>query len=733
MKKIFILMVLFACVSELIYAAAPRETVYLNGEWKFDQTTKAFPPKKFTRKIPVPGLVHLAEPKISQYDKFFKTDHEVKASKDHNFLDIDYVPMYNWYSRKVNVAQEWKGKKVVLNLLKSQYVTTVYVNGYIAGRAIECFTPLEFDITDYLEYGKENELLIMTGDRAWLPSEVAGGTDKEKVRYLPGIWDDVFLTITGKQRVDDALFLPSLADGKVTVKVKVHNMNPPQMRSIDPKQDSCTLDISIREKVSGRVVSRATVSGVTSRDKKTVFETVIPVPEAKSWSPESPFLYTGEVVAKCNGEILDVYEDNFGMRDFAAVGRYFHLNGQKYFLRGSNVTLHRFFEDPECGNLAWDREWVKKLMIDNPKSIDWNAMRICVGIVPDFWYDLCDEYGIMLQNEWLYWQTHGWNDQIRKEYTDWVWSDGNHPSIVIWDGLNENWDNFIGDELIPELKKLDPTRVWDAGYTVSGNTDEMDEPHPYHDMTPRNPKRYKEFFEKNPYDVGKLDNWGKYSYVMDAGVPQLVNEYGWMWLWRDGRPSKLTVGNYGHYIGNDATPQQRRELQAYWLQMETEWLRSQRVAGVLTFCTLTNNYGFTGDWYVGRIADLQTGPAYQWFKHCFAPVAVFLDLVDGRYTKHTAPLVPGQHLPLHLVGVNDLGKESNGILKVCIYDNSGTMVYTSDYAVVIPAFGKQDLSASVELPGTHGGYLLTAEYTAEGTQQPVISRRYIKVGDGVSW
>ena len=39
----------------------------------------------------MPGLVHLAQPKICQYDKFFKTDHEVKAVKDHNFLEMDYV------------------------------------------------------------------------------------------------------------------------------------------------------------------------------------------------------------------------------------------------------------------------------------------------------------------------------------------------------------------------------------------------------------------------------------------------------------------------------------------------------------------------------------------------------------------------------------------------------------------------------------------------------------------
>ena len=35
-------------------AAQPRETLSLNGEWAFDQTEKAFPPRKFTRKIPVP-------------------------------------------------------------------------------------------------------------------------------------------------------------------------------------------------------------------------------------------------------------------------------------------------------------------------------------------------------------------------------------------------------------------------------------------------------------------------------------------------------------------------------------------------------------------------------------------------------------------------------------------------------------------------------------------------------
>ena len=39
-----------------------------------------------------------------------------------------------------------------------------------------------------------------------------------------------------------------------------------------------------------------------------------------------------------------------------------------------------------------------------------------------------------------------------------------------------------------------------------------------------------------------------------AGVPQLVNEYGWIWLWRNGYPSKLTVDVYNYYLGPNSTP-----------------------------------------------------------------------------------------------------------------------------------------------------------------------------------
>jgi len=734
MRKI--VTIIFYFCSFLLFAQQEGRTVIpLNGEWEFDQTKTAFPPAKYTRKIPVPGLIHLAVPPVADYDKFFQRPvKNTETVEQHNFLEsMDYTPMYNWYRRTIKIDKNLSDKQLFLTIKKSQYVTVVYVNGMLMGRSIECYTPIDLNITNAVKFGEENEILIQVGDRAWLPSEAAGSTDKEKIHYLPGIWDDVFISATGKLRADRVLFLPSLAQKSVTAKILVRSAYPPQMTYGAPMEDSCRMEFTIKEKKSGKTVATQTLTGRAKRDNRTYFELNIPVKDPVAWSPENPFLYEGEVKIYDHDRLADTYPVSFGMRDFSAEGRAFMLNGNQYYLRGTNITLQRFFEDPDCGNLVWDREWVKKMLIDIPKSIDWNAMRICVGIVPDFWYDLCDEYGIVLQNEWFYWQNHGWDEQVRREYTDWVWSDGNHPSIVIWDAINENWDSFIGNTLIPELKKLDPTRVWDAGYMTAdemGKNDEMDEPHLYRALTLMPANEVNEYFEKHPYNLGDLDYWGDYSKVLEAKVPQLVNEYGWIWLWRDGRPSKLTVNNYNYFLGENATPDQRREMQAYWLQLETEWIRAERsIAGVLAFCYLTNNYGFTGDWFMNNIKDLEISPTLKWFQHCFAPQAVFINLVDQRYMKHIAPHMPGSSLLFNLVGVNDYNSPATGKVVLKLINSKGKVVVQQDMTIHIDPFGKKTLSCKIKLPKEKGGYLLAAEYFPQGKNQPVVSRRYLKIGD----
>jgi beta-galactosidase len=728
MKSNQTLPILLLCLSLCSGAQEPRTLITLNGIWDFDQTLNAYPPAKFTKKIPVPGLIHLAEPRIEEYDKFFKRPDKAESVEQFNLYNLDYIPRYSWYHKTVFIPKELEGREGIITIKKSQYVTQVYINGIDLGTSMACYTPIEFPLNKAIKYGADNEVLIKVGERIWLPSEAAGGTDKEKEHYLPGIWDDVLLSFTGNIRINRLLILPSVENKKLTVKMQVRSLIPAQIFYGDPMSDSVKIEVLITEKISNKKV--ASVQGKFSAKRDNLTEMVMEIPfiEFTSWTPEKPFLYTASARLITKKGVSDELGHQFGMRDFTANGKFFYLNGDKYILRGTNITLQRFFEDPDCGNLVWDKEWVKKLLVNYPKQLNWNTMRICVGIVPDFWYDIADEYGLLLQNEWLYWQNHGWDEQIRKEYTDWVWSDGNHPSIAIWDAINENTDNFIGNALIPDLKKLDPTRIWDAGYMREGlmKTDEMDEPHPYNGRVSKSNMEP----EKNFYPLGSLDfNPQSLKMIREAGVPQLANEYGWIWLWRNGMPSKLTVNEYNYYLGPNSTPVQNRELQAYYMQLETEWLRSEpELAGVLAFCYLANNYGYTGDWFMDNIKDLTPIPTLNWFRHAFAPTAVFMNLTDERYVKLTDPHQPGQKLSFNLAKVNDLNREIKGKVNLKIIDSDGKTVSKKSMPVSLLPFDRSSFLIEIVLPKKPGGYLLLTEFLADGIIDPVISRRYIKVG-----
>ena len=81
-----------------------------------------------------------------------------------------------------------------------------------------------------------------------------------------------------------------------------------------------------------------------------------------------------------------------------------YLNGRPYFLRGSNITLHRFFEDPRLGRRCpGTRRGCASSSVDLPKKMHWNSFRFCIGPVPDQWLDIADEAGLLIQNEFFVW------------------------------------------------------------------------------------------------------------------------------------------------------------------------------------------------------------------------------------------------------------------------------------------------------------------------------------------
>jgi len=262
-------------------------------------------------------------------------------------------------------------------------------------------------------------------------------------------------------------------------------------------------------------------------------------------------------------------------------------------------------------------------------------------------------------------------------------------------------------------------------------TDPMDEPHLYRAgwalMNAKDPGAY---LKEHPYRLGKMDDWepGQLKYL-EASATQLVNEYGWNWLWRDGQPSKLTKNVYDHLIGENATPEHRRELQAYWSACETEWIRGERtMAGVLAFTHLTNNYGYTGDWYINNVKDLEQGPTLHWFKHAFAPANIFIDLADQRYFPN-GYFVPEEQLAFNLIGVNDLKENSSGTVTIKLIDLNGYVISQFKRTVNLSGYQRTNIPVFLTVPQKEGGYLILSEFLINGTSEILKSRRYIKVGE----
>ena len=183
---------------------------------------------------------------------------------------------------------------------------------------------------------------------------------------------------------------------------------------------------------------------------------------------------------------------------------------------------------------------------------------------------------------------------------------------------------------------------------------------------------------------------------------------------------------YDGILGENATPEQRREMQAYWLACETEWIRGERtMAGILAFTHLTNNYGYTGDWYINNIKDLEPGISLKWFKHAFAPSNVFIDLADQRYFPngfHDS----GELLAFNLAGVNDLKNSAKGAVTVKLIDSEGKTVLQQKWPVELKPYGRTNIPAFFKLPQEEGGYLILSEFKEDGSSEVRKSRRYIK-------
>lgn len=679
------------------HAAGGRTVLSLDGTWRIAQGTMDAPAEKYTRTVPVPGLVDLATPAYKEVGV---------ASK---------LRQAFWYRRTFDLRGPRRAV-AMLKIDKAQFGTKVWVNGREVGLHWGCFTPGYFDVAPALKWGGQNELVVRVGAyRDAVPKWVPVNTDYEESKWIPGIYDDVSLILADDPWAKSIQVAPKIRQGVALVQVELQN------RSSAPK--TATVRLAVREWKSGKaagapVTRKATVApGATA----TILADV-KLDHEHLWSPEDPFLYVMRCEvrsggAPTGGALTDSVDTRFGMREFHydPINGRAYLNGEPYFLRGTDFCMFRFFEDPIRGRLPWNHAWVRRLLELPKRKLHWNSARVCIAPFPEFWYRIADEEGWLLQDEFPIWGFHNeWSQaELKKEFAEWVRERWNHPSIVVWDACNETLTPRTG-ELIAATRGLDlSNRPWDDGYSPRARPTDPMEIHPY-------------------LFIGQTTKWNPSALgsVFDRAIrllspPFVINEYDAMWLQRNGQPATAYRGFYDAMLGPKATPEQRRKLLAYTGAALTEYWRARReAAGVQWFCYLTYSRpgGVTSDNFID-LRHLVLEPHFvDYMSNAFSPLAVMID--DCQPFE-----VMGSRQKYLIIITNDLAEPQSGKVRLTMAPRDGSghgVVAEASAPFSVGRWGQTTATLTIPMTARPGKYMLTATLEPKGGAH-VLSRRKVDI------
>ncbi len=706
------------CLALSLTTMAQRETVSLNGIWDIEESISGDKiPAKFNHKVEVPGLVNTSKPSFDGVDKFYSKEYYsnswVKPSLLKLDLNADTMKIgysfqkrnYFWYHRSFETKPGFE--VVILKINKAQFGTLVLVNGKKAGEYNGCFSSQYYNITPFIKKKGSNTVLIRIGAHpAVLPASVPAGNDFEKRHWTPGIYDDVSVIFTKYPYIETVQVAPDIHKNEILVQAIVitNTGNSPNK-----------LTGRVSEWKSGKTISDFVKEHTSNGETRQNIVFKIPVKDSRLWSPEDPFLYTLKL--STGSDDVNV---RFGMREFRfdTPTKRAYLNDKLIFLRGSNITLHRFFDDSLCMNNPWNEQWVRKLLTGLPKKYNWNSFRFCIGPVPDKWFDIADEAGLLIQNEYFIWSYRPYwdRDLLKSHLSDWVRDCWNHPSVAWWDINNETRETILTG-LISELRKLDLSgRAWDNGYNLPEGDNDPVEDHNY--------KFYSTRFDGDSWNQQKFVN-GMAEKTTNSPHPSahacVLNEYGWLWLKRNGQKTLLTAPVYDS-IAKGYTNGQRQELYAYLLAAETEYFRAHRnYAGVLHFDYLTGDFqgAITGDIFKNP-ETLEPVKVYDdYFTEIFKPLGVYVNYFPVEVKTGANEVIP-------VMLVNDEDMRVSGQIEMVLLDTEGHEITRSVTPFSVADLSQNTYLLKINMPKKDGLYWLKT-FAVQPDGSRTLCRRKIKI------
>ena len=344
--------------------------------------------------------------------------HTVKETAFHYFSEEEYQTVSR-YERKIFAPLDWLENRVLLTFEGVAHYAEVFLNNEKIGEHYSGYTAFTLDLTEKLNYGADNKLVLKVDSRESLNIPPFGNV----IDYMTygGIYRDVYIDVRPTTYISD-VFARARANGKI---------------------DS---EIAIVGEISKRMSVRQslTIKGVEFLlGESTASANVTILSHAKCitpWDIDSPNLYTLKTELLHGRTIIDTHEVKIGFRDAEFRKDGFYLNGKKLKIRG----LNRHQSYPYVG-YAMPRS-MQEMDADVLKyELGLNTVRTSHYPQSQHFVNRCDEIGLLVITEIPGWQHIGdesWQDQAVKNVSEMVLQYRNHPSIILWGvRINESQDN----------------------------------------------------------------------------------------------------------------------------------------------------------------------------------------------------------------------------------------------------------------------------------------------------
>lgn len=371
-----------------------------------------------------------------------------------------------WYWRRFDLPGDSIGRTLRLRFEAAQYHAEVWLNGVRLGVHEGGFLPFEFDVSSCARAGANTVVVRVVNPP--MDREIDGFRCGAPLNQGPipvgkagwyynfgGLWQSVSVIVTDGLAITRIAPDPSLARDEVVVKVVIGLVARAGVHEI-----ACEIvDADGFSPWPVTRVRRRLAPGVNQLSLR------IPLPGARRWSVEDPFLHTARVAVSRDGRECDSSSVRFGMREFTARGGRFELNGRPVMLKGflHQGSYPRSLVRPEDRAFA-EREL--RLVKEN----GFNFIRAHLQPALPEWLDLCDEIGLLVMAE----PPIGWMERTPEaEQRGWreikglVERDAHHASVVVWCLMNEVFHlrGFspqvvirMSTRWLARLQKLDPTR-----------------------------------------------------------------------------------------------------------------------------------------------------------------------------------------------------------------------------------------------------------------------------------